>query len=239
MSKPEARSEPQANVVETGGLAALRRGARPGLRALRGLRERGERSDGEERCEMCATPIADFHGHVVNVESRSLLCTCRACTLLFTQQGAARGRFRAVPERSVFVPDFQLSEARWEEFQIPVRIAFFFHNSALGRIAAFYPSPAGATESLLPLEEWRELEAENPILGGLEPDVEALLVWGPRERDGFDCLLAPIDTCYELTGIVRRTWRGFDGGEEAHAAIRGFFERVRARSVERPAGSAP
>jgi hypothetical protein len=40
----------------------------------------------------------------------------------------------------------------------------------------------------------------------------------------------PIDACYELTGIVRRRWKGFDGGEEAWRDIGDFFARLRARS---------
>ena len=44
-------------------------------------------------------------------------------------------------------------------------MAFFFFNSSLGRMAAFYPSPAGATESLLPLATWEEiLEAAGSSL---------------------------------------------------------------------------
>jgi hypothetical protein len=43
----------------------------------------------------------------------------------------------------------------------------------------------------------------------------------------------PIDRCYELVGVLRRVWRGFDGGQEARALIDGFFADVAARS--RPA----
>ena len=43
-------------------------------------------------------------------------------------------------------------------------------------MAAVYPSPAGATESLLPLETWDQIVAENPDLQSMEADVEALLV---------------------------------------------------------------
>jgi hypothetical protein len=53
------------------------------------------------------------------------------------------------------------------DLQIPVRVAFFFHNSDLGRVAAFYPSPAGATESLLPLEALAEVVAANPVMTDL------------------------------------------------------------------------
>ena len=40
----------------------------------------------------------------------------------------------------------------------------------------------------------------------------------------------PIDACYELVGRMRMTWRGFDGGQEARAALAEFFETVEQRS---------
>jgi hypothetical protein len=181
-----------------------------------------------EACELCAEPIGDGHSHVVNLDSRQIMCTCRACWLLFTHQGAAGGRYRAVPDRYLFDPGFKLGEGAWEALQIPVRVAFFFSNSDLGKVAAFYPSPAGATESLLSLEAWADVVAANPVMTDLTPDVEALLV--RRAGDGFECYLVPIDACYELVGLVRMHWKGFDGGEEAWAAIDGFFDAVRERS---------
>ena len=189
------------------------------------------REQQEERCEMCATPIDGNHSHVVNVESRRLLCTCRPCYILFTLKGAAGGKVRAVPDRYRHDPGFRLDEATWSQFQIPVRTAFFFTNSHLGKVVAFYPSPAGATESLLDLAAWEELAAQNPTLAELEPDVEALLVHAGRGQ-GFDCYLVPINACYELVGRVRQTWRGFDGGEEAWREIDGFFAALRERSGE-------
>jgi hypothetical protein len=185
---------------------------------------------------MCAEAIGSEHSHVVNVEARTLLCTCRACYLLFTRPGAARGRYRAVPDRALRLSDFRLTEAQWDALQIPVRMAFLFHNSALGRTVAFYPSPAGATESLLPLDAWRELAGGNRVLETLEPDVEALLVRGSRDAgDGFECFLVPIDACYALTGVVRRRWRGFDGGEDAWRDIDAFFADLRTRCREEAA----
>jgi hypothetical protein len=181
-----------------------------------------------EKCEMCAEPIGEWHGHVVNVESRGLLCTCRPCALLFTQEGAAGGRFKAVPERYRYAANVPLAEATWDSIGIPVAMAFFFTNSSLGQTVAFYPSPAGATESLLSLEAWTDLLAATPTMADLSPDVEALLV--NKSKNGFECFLVPIDACYQLVGLVRMYWRGFDGGEEAWTAINEFFEGLRERS---------
>jgi len=179
-----------------------------------------------EACELCASEIPPGHSHIVNIESRSLMCACRACYLLFTQRGAAQGKYKAVPDRYLMLNSFELTPEAWEELQIPVGMAFFFFNSALNRVTGFYPSPAGATESMLGLEAWQNLSAANPVLLTIEQDVEALLI--NRRRGGnFECFVVPIDACYELTGIVRRRWKGFDGGEEARRDIDAFFDSLR------------
>jgi hypothetical protein len=169
-----------------------------------------------ERCELCA-------------ESRALMCACRPCYLVFEPQGAGGARFRAVPNRYMSFPEFSLSSAQWDALQIPVGVAFFFMNSSMNEIAAFYPSPAGATESLLPLDAWQEIVTANPDLATLQPDVEAFLVRSTNRHGddaSADCYLVPIDACYELVGQLRMLWRGFDGGTEAHAALDTFFERM-------------
>jgi len=112
---------------------------------------------------MCAEAIADAHQHVVDRTSRSLMCTCRACYLLFTADGATL-RYRAVPDRYLAFPEFRLGPGQWDQLEIPVGLAFFFYNSDLERTIAFYPGPAGATESELPLDAWSAVTAENPQL---------------------------------------------------------------------------
>lgn len=183
-----------------------------------------------ERCELCTEPIPDEHGHLVDLEARTLMCACRGCYLLFSSAGAGGGHFTAVPDRYLAFPDFELSSDQWDSLQIPVSVAFFFVNSSLDRVAAFYPGPAGATESLLPLETWQELVAANPALATMQPDVEAFLVRSDPRGGGTECFVVPIDACYELVGQLRRLWRGFDGGREAHDELDAFFGRVRARA---------
>lgn len=188
-----------------------------------------------ERCEMCAEPIADAHSHVVNLASRSLLCSCRACYLLFTDEHAEL-RYRAVPERFLSFPQFSLQQAQWDALEIPVGLAFFFRNSELDRTVAFYPGPAGAAESELPMGAWDDVVAANPQLGLVVPDVEALIVRAPgRERTDFECFLVPIDSCYELVGELRRVWSGFDGGQDARDGIEHFFDTAAKRSRPAPA----
>jgi hypothetical protein len=177
---------------------------------------------------MCDEALSGDHRHIVNIETRNLLCACTACNLLFTHEGSAGGRYRAVPNRYLYDASLELSERQWDELQIPVGMAFFFLNSSLGRFVAFYPSPAGATESLLPLETWQQVMEANPAFGSIAPDVEALLL--RRTGDCFECYLAPIDASYELVGLVRLRWKGFDGGEEVWNEIDSFFSTLRERS---------
>ena len=186
-----------------------------------------------ERCELCAELLPDDHGHVVDLDTRAMMCACRPCYLVFAPDGAGGSRFRAVPDRFVSFPEFTLLASQWDGLQIPVGVAFFFMNSSLNHVAAFYPSPAGATESMLSLDSWEEIVASNPDLAALLPDVEAFLVRSAERRSGeatAECYLVPIDVCYELVGELRRLWKGFDGGAEAHAAIDAFFDRVRAKA---------
>lgn len=213
-------------------------GARPAasggpLGALQRIAQAPPRPVPDERCDMCGTAVTEEHSHVVNVETRALLCTCRACYLLFTAPDAAL-KYRAVPERYLSFPDFRLSPADWDDLQIPVGMAFFFRNSQLGRTVAFYPGPAGATESQLALDAWDRIRADNPQLDTLLPDVEALLVRARERSTAFDCYLVPIDACYELVGYLRRLWKGFDGGSEARRQIEEFFASVAARSRPAP-----
>lgn len=191
-----------------------------------------------ERCEMCAEPIPQAHQHVVDLASRSLLCTCRPCYLLFTDP-AAHLRYRSVPDRYLSFEPFELGQVQWDDLEIPVGLAFFFFNSALNRTAAFYPSPAGATESELPLRAWASVEAANPAITVLAPDTEALLIRAPGpERARADCHLVPIDACYELVGRLRRVWKGFDGGQESRQALADFFDRISRRSKPAPVPAA-
>ncbi|MEO6318100.1 MAG: DUF5947 family protein [Acidimicrobiales bacterium] len=197
------------------------------LAVLQRIRNAPERPRPGERCDMCGELVPDEHEHVVNTDSRNLMCTCRGCWLLFTSNGSGGGKYLAVPDRYLSL-DLQVAPERWEELQIPVSVAFFFVNSVQGAVAAFYPSPAGATESLLPLDAWDRLLVDNEALRSMEADVEALIVRRDDKHD--DAYLVPIDACYELVGELRRLWKGFDGGTEARGAMDAFFDRLQEKS---------
>jgi hypothetical protein len=184
-----------------------------------------------ERCELCAVTVTPDHRHVVNLDSRALLCACRPCALLF--DGDAEQTYRTVPDRYLALPEV-LTQAEWDELDVPVGLAFVFRNSRQRRTVICYPGPAGATEADLPLAVWDALVAREPLLAGIASDVEAVLVRAERsERDGFAGYVVPVDVCYELVGLLRVVWRGFDGGSEARTRIAEFFQRVQARCPNR------
>jgi hypothetical protein len=191
---------------------------------------RGAPQPAGERCEMCSEAIADEHQHVVNLEGRQLMCVCRGCYLLFTDTDAEL-RYRAVPDRYLVFEDFALDRRAWGALQIPVGLAFFFHNSALGRTVAFYPGPAGATESELDLQAWNDIRTTDPRVDTIAADTEALLVRVPEDETAPpQAYLVPIDACYEFVGRLRMMWRGFDGGQDVRTYIDGFFEQLDSRS---------
>jgi len=183
------------------------------------------REAAEEQCELCSEPIPAQHRHLIDVYDRRLLCACRACSILFDHRGAGGGHFRLLPDRSRYVEGFELDDLLWQNFRIPVDLAFFFHSSAAERVVAFYPAPVGATESLLELDAWAGLVVANPVLAELEPDVEALLV--NRTRGARDHWLVPIDRSYALVGVIRTHWKGFGGGPEVWAEVDRFFDGLR------------
>jgi Fe-S cluster biogenesis protein NfuA len=182
------------------------------------------------RCELCRNAIADNHGHVAEIETRRLLCACHACCFLFRGNGTARGKYKTVPRRYLYLAESLVTAAQWNELQIPVGMVFFFFNTTLHRMVACYPGPAGATESLLPLESWNDIVKVYPLLEDLTPDVEALLVDNLKEKKSPGCYVVPIDACYELVARLRRHWKGFDGGDEARREIAAFFAELRSRS---------
>ncbi|HSS20523.1 MAG TPA: DUF5947 family protein [Pyrinomonadaceae bacterium] len=186
-----------------------------------------------ERCEMCSAELSPEHEHLVDISTRQLACACQPCAILFS--GKANAKFRRVPREIRYLPDFQLTDAQWESLLLPIGMAFFFHSSPAGKVIALYPSPAGATESLLDLESWDEIVRNNPLLEAMEPDTEALLV--NRVRGASDHFLAPIDECYRLVGLIRTHWHGLSGGSEMWEVIGKFFAELKERAEPRHAVS--
>jgi Fe-S cluster biogenesis protein NfuA len=173
-----------------------------------------------DACELCGQALADSHRHLLDTEHASLLCACQACSVLFTRDEAAGGHLRAVPSRRV--PVAGLSAA---PLGVPVGLAFFVPEFG-GGVAAHYPSPAGATRWQADPAAWQAIAREFPLLAGLAPGAEALLV--NTARGTREAWVVPIDDCYRLVAIVRRHWQGMYGGEKVWEEIGRFFGELRA-----------
>jgi Family of unknown function (DUF5947) len=198
-------------------------------RGLASLRNFVRKPPEVERCDLCSAVLVEHHQHLLDPQTRRLLCACDPCAILFNSNGQTR--YRRVPRDVIALSNFVLSDQGWNGLAIPIGLAFIYSSALANEIVAVYPSPAGPTESALDQEAWNELVAENPAVLKLTPDVEALLI---NRLDGArEYFLVPIDECYKLTGIVRKYWRGFSGGDEAFEQISAFFDRLKetARSV--------
>lgn len=191
------------------------------------LREFGREKPAVEHCELCGAPVGAGHSHLIEPGKRRLVCACDACAVLFSARGL-EGKYRRVPRRIRGLPDFQMSDAEWDALMIPIAMAFFFHSTPAGKVIAIYPSPAGATESLLSLDAWEQISENNPKLNAMEPDVEALLV--NRVGSAREYFIAPMDECYRLVGLIRAHWRGFSGGTEVWTEIDQFFGGLKERA---------
>jgi hypothetical protein len=180
---------------------------------------------------MCSKEVTAVHQHLLDPVTRKLICACDACAILFNSQGQTK--YKRVPRRVRFLANFRMTDSQWDGLMMPINMAFFFRSTPQGKVIALYPSPAGATESLLPLDTWDEIEGENPVLREMEADVEALLVNRIGHSRGFsesEYYLVPIDECFKLVGLIRSRWQGFSGGAEVWREIGQFFGELKDRS---------
>lgn len=184
------------------------------------------RSNGETRCELCGAGIAPEHSHLLEAKSRKVMCSCRACAILFSSHAAAN--YYRIPSTTRFLADFNLEDAEWDSLAIPINMAFFCLHNDSNVPAAYYPSPAGATQSLLPMDAWTNIVDRNPVLHKLEPEVECLLI--NRVTKPHEYYVTPIDECYRVVGLIRSKWHGFSGGSEMWKAIGVFFTSLKARA---------
>ena len=178
----------------------------------------------EERCDICNATVPDDHRHLLHLEERQIVCACEACWALHSGDP----EYRPAGMRTVWLEDFDCSEEMWGSFQVPIGLAFFMRSSVSGGVVAFYPSPAGATESELSLDAWDAFVARNPLLADLDPDAEALVVNRLSAPPSY--VIAPIDDCYRLVGLIKSRWEGISGGDALQQAVPEFFAALRTRT---------
>ena len=202
--------------MKLAGLAARARAPRPAAKAP---------ADRNGHCNLCPIGLGDQHRHLLHLDERRILCVCETCWSMHSGDA----EYRPAGLRTIWLHDFELSDELWAGLEIPIGLTFIMRSTGTGTIVALYPSPAGATEMELDLFSWAAMCAANPILDRLEPDAEALII--NRLADPPQYVLAPIDQCYRLVGMIKSRWEGISGGRAIDSAVAEFFDDLRAMST--------
>jgi hypothetical protein len=176
-------------------------------------------------CELCPIGLGADHRHLLHLDERRIICVCETCWSM----RSGDPEFRPAGGRTIWLDDFDLSDEMWASFQIPIGLTFMMRSSVSGTIIALYPSPAGATECELDLESWDQLRALNPVLDRLEPDAEALIV--NRLAEPPEYVIAPIDQCYRLVGLIKARWEGISGGNAVRDSVTEYFGGLREKAM--------
>jgi hypothetical protein len=183
-----------------------------------------------EECELCAQAISAEHEHLLEPDARRVFCACGACAELFMEERRHRGaRYLRVDRRASRLAELELDDAVWAELSVPVGLAFFTMRSRTGEVVATFPGRAGLIESFVPLKAYSELERRFPVLKGILPDVEALLV--RRSLRHQDYFRVSIDHCYELAGLLRGADAPLSSPELA--VVQAFFSRLDDQAAQR------
>lgn len=197
-------------------------------RTLATLRRYVRRTEADERCDLCSEVIRAHprHEHLLERDHPQVACSCTPCALLFPVD--AERRYLRIPKEVYRLDGFAMTEEQWDQLAIPVRMAYIQLHTTSGEPRAYYPSPAGATESLLSLDSWGDLVRANPSLHRLQPGVEALLI--NRIGEAREHYIAPIDRCFELVGLIRLNWRGLSGGQDVWQRVGDYFATMSRQS---------
>ncbi len=102
-------------------------------------------------------------------------------------------------------------------------------SSLDGEPVTLYPSSAGVTEAETDALAWMRMCAENPVLNDLVPDTEALII--NRLTTPPQHVIAPLDECYRMVGLIKSRWSGISGGPELTATVDEFLGALRETAI--------
>src|SRR5205807_7737639 len=137
-------------------------------------------------CDLCGVGITDDHRHLLHLTERRIVCSCEACWAL----RAGEGDYRPVGNRTLWLGDLDMPDDVWANFQIPIGLAFFMQSTVTACVVAVYPSPGGATDSDLHFDSWGQMQQLNPVLAGLVPVLEGLVMDLPPDPPDLVIALA-------------------------------------------------
>jgi hypothetical protein len=202
-----------------------------------------------EECELCAQAITVEHEHLLEPDARRVFCACGDCAQLVAaeqrdeprdghrEEQKKSARYLRVERRALRLQELDFDNDIWAELSIPVGLAFFTMRSRTGEVVATFPGRAGLIESFVPLKAYSELERRFPVLKGIAPDVEALLV--RRTLRHQDYFRVSIDHCYELAGLLRGSDAPLSSPELAvvHSFFAGLDDQADQRRHSKRPGS--
>ena len=173
-----------------------------------------------------AIGLAAEHSHLVEPASRQLVCSCDACSILFSGQ-QSRAISTGSQRRRVLagLPTDRCPMGRSTSTDQPG----LFHDKHAGRPRARLLPESGRGHRIAPGA--RGLAR----LGGGEPDPRPTRAGcrstpGQSDEQGSRVLPRPIDECYKLVGLIRANWRGLSGGSGSLGGSGQFFTRLKKRS---------
>jgi hypothetical protein len=105
---------------------------------------------------LCGAAEGVEHEHLVEPAKRRLVCACQACAILFS--GHEDQRYKRVPTRIRFLPDFQLTDAQWDSLLVPINMAFSLRPA---RQQGWQRSIETAGGIAFAAETWDQIVAEN------------------------------------------------------------------------------
>ena len=180
----------------------------------------------------CATPaLAAEHAHLRRA-GRAGGWSAPARPAPSSSAARAAAKYRRVPRRVRYLADFRLTDAQWEGLHLPINLAFFLHSTPAGRVVALYPSPAGATESLV-----RAGGVGGAGRGESGPPRARAGRRGaagePRRRRRATTTASASTSATSWSGLIRTHWRGLSGGTEVWEEIGRFFAGLKERSQPR------
>ena len=187
-------------------------GAPSDFAALKGLLRKPLETAPGERCDFCAKPVAPQHSHLIDLKARRIMCGCRPCALTFEPDGAARGRFKLVPERFARIDDLRARRrdvgCAANSDRARVLFSQFGRRERLRRSIPGRPVLRNRNCRSMP---GKPIAERHPVLSTLRADVEAILL-AAACATATDCFIVPIDAAYELVGfdphdVARLRWR--------------------------------
>ena len=185
-----------------------------------------------ERCELCSAALAHEHPHLVEISLRQIVCACEACATLF--DGMASGKYRRVSRRAQLLANFQIDRRAVGKPPDP------HQHGVLLPIAAWKEKWSHSTPALPELWNpcFRSMPGtrscrRTPSLASCNPISRRCSSTGwvtPTNGRRPSTIIAPIDECYKLVGLIRANWKGLSGGAEVWAEIGRFFSALRAQA---------